>query len=91
MQGLEKDPLASIASEPAELLDKLRYQQCQRTLSDAEEVQVAIALEAIRAAAAKQGLLVKACFDDASRDANSVRRINHVTPSQFKQARNHPP
>ena len=86
-QGLEKNPLATVAPEPAELLDRMRYQQCQRTLSDGEEAQVAMALEGMRAAAAKQGLLVKPYFDDASRDANSVRRINHITASQFKQVR----
>jgi hypothetical protein len=36
---------------------------------------------------AKRGILVKPFFDDASRDPNSIRMINHVTPQQFKQVR----
>lgn len=34
-------------------------------------------------------MLVKPFFEDASRDPNSVRLINHVTPQQFKQVQAH--
>jgi hypothetical protein len=87
MQGLEKNPLATVPMEPADLLDKTRYQTCRRTLSESDEARVALALAGIAQEAAKRGVLVKPAFDDASRDANSVRLINHVTSSQFKQVR----
>lgn len=90
VQGLEKDPLASVPLEPAGLLEKTRYQSCLATLADEQEEQLRAVIAAIASTAAKRGVLVKPFFDDASRDCNSVRRVNHVTPHQFKQVRGPP-
>lgn len=85
LQGLHKDPFATIPAEPEELLDKTRYQICRRQLSPDKEEHLHVVLEGLSKKAAKRGMLVKPFFEDASRDPNSVRLINHVTPQQFKQ------
>lgn len=85
VQGLHKDPIATIAAEPDELLDKTRYQFCRRQLSPDKEDHLHTVLQGLSQRAAKRGMLVKPFFEDASRDPNSVRLINHVTPQQFKQ------
>lgn len=85
LQGLHKDPFATIPAEPEELLDKTRYQFCRRQLSPDKEEHLHVVLEGLSQKAAKRGMLVKPFFEDASRDPNSVRLINHVTPQQFKQ------
>ena len=85
MQGLEKAPLTKIAAEPIELLDKTRYQFCRKQLTCEKEDRLNIVLSEMASRAAKRGILVKPFFEDASRDPNSVRMINHVTPQQFKQ------
>jgi hypothetical protein len=51
------------------------------------EAQLARVLEKTAAVAAKRGVLVKPFFDDASKDPNSPRVVNHVMPHQFKQVR----
>jgi hypothetical protein len=84
-KGLEKSPLTRIPTEPAELLDKTRYQFSRKQLSCEEEEELNRVLDAMASKVAKRGILVKPFFDDASRDPNSVRMINHVTPQQFKQ------
>lgn len=85
IQGLEKSPLTKIPAEPTELLDKTRYQFCRKQLSCEKEDELNRILDVMSSKAAKRGILVKPFFEDASRDANSVRLINHVTPQQFKQ------
>ena len=85
MQGLEKSPLTKIPAEPTELLDKTRYQFCRKQLSCEKEDELNRVLDVMASKAAKRGILVKPFFEDASRDPNSVRLINHVTPQQFKQ------
>jgi hypothetical protein len=85
MQGLERNPLAIVPLEPTELLDKTRYQLCQHLLTDEKQARLQVVLAQIASTASKRGVLVKPFFDDPSRDCNSVRRINHITPQQFKQ------
>lgn len=87
MQGLEKAPLTKIAAEPIELLDKTRYQFCRKQLTCEKEDRLNTVLGEMASRAAKRGILVKPFFEDASRDPNSARMINHVTPQQFKQVR----
>jgi hypothetical protein len=87
---LEKNPLLKIPLEPAELLDKTRYQVCKRLLSAEKEERIRLIVHDLSSKAAKRGILVKPFFEDASRDPNSVRLVNHVTPQQFKQVRTHP-
>lgn len=87
MQGLEKSPLTTIPAEPTELLDKTRYQFCRKQLCYKKEDELNRVLDGMASKAAKRGMLVKPFFEDASRDPNSVRMINHVTPQQFKQVR----
>eukprot|EP00892_Ulva_mutabilis_P008864 jgi/Ulvmu1/634/UM010_0004.1 len=87
-KGLHKDPISTIPAEPEELLDKTRYRFCRRQLSQEKEEKLQLVLEGLSRKAAKRGMLVKPFFEDASRDPNSIRMINHVTPQQFKQVLN---
>lgn len=88
LKGLEKSPLTKIPAEPTELLDKTRYQFCRKQLSCEKEDELNRVLDVMSSKVAKRGILVKPFFEDASRDANSIRLINHVTPQQFKQVLN---
>ena len=85
VQGLEKDPTLEIPLEPSELLDKTRYQTCRRTLKKHQEDRIAVVIDSLAKTASKRGINVKFFFDDAARNANSVRLTNHVTVQQFKQ------
>lgn len=87
VQGLEKSPLTCVPLEPSELLDQTRYQRCRKQLCPEKEARLAAVLGAMARTAAVRGVLVKPFFEDASRDPNSPRLINHVMPQQFKQAR----
>lgn len=88
LKGLDKAPLTKIAAEPIELLDKTRYQFCRKQLTCEKEDRLNTVLGEMASRAAKRGILVKPFFEDASRDPNSARMINHVTPQQFKQVLN---
>lgn len=86
-QGLERCPLADVPLEPGALLDKTRYQLTRKVLPPARETALQGVLARLAAVAARRGVLVKPLFEDAARDPNSPRAVNHVTPAQFRQAR----
>lgn len=88
LQNLEKTPLAEVAPEPSELLDKTRYQKSSRVLSDAEEELVYNCIQRMSDITAKKGTPVKPFFDDAAADDHSAKLVGHVTIYQFRQCLN---
>lgn len=81
---LEKTPLADVSSDPAELLDRTRYQCSSRVLDEGEEVCDEI-LNRLKDIISKRGTPVKPFFDDAAASDNSAKLFGHVTLPQFRQ------
>lgn len=87
-QNLEKTPLEDVAPEPAELLDRNRYQRSSRDLGPEKEARVADIVARISEICGKRGVLIKPFFDDAAQDDHSAKLYGHVTIPQFKQCLN---
>eukprot|EP00877_Chromochloris_zofingiensis_P005200 jgi/Chrzof1/14681/Cz09g11260.t1 len=86
--NLEKTPLEDVAPEPAELLDRNRYQRSSRDLGPEKEARVADIVARISEICGKRGVLIKPFFDDAAQDDHSAKLYGHVTIPQFKQCLN---
>ncbi len=84
-QNLEKTPLAEVAPEPIELLDKTRYDRSSRTLGDQDEALLQAVMQRLSDIVAKRGTPVKPFFDDAAADDHSAKLYGHVTIPQFRQ------
>lgn len=83
-QHLEKTPLAEVALEPSDLLDRTRYQFSSKMLEDAEEELCSSAIQRLKDIIARRGTPVKPFFDDAAQDDNSAKLFGHVTIHQFR-------
>ena len=55
-QNLEKDPLAHVAPEPSELLDRTRYLRSSRVLPEEEEALLSSVIQRLRDAVNKRGV-----------------------------------
>ncbi|KAF5836110.1 flagellar associated protein [Dunaliella salina] len=85
LPNLEKTPLADVAPEPWELLDRDRYYKSSRILSDEDEDILRMVIQRMEEIVNKRGTPVKPFFDDAAADDNSVKLYGHVTIAQFRQ------
>lgn len=85
LQNLEKTPLAEVAPEPAELLDKTRYDRSSKVLPEHEEALLQAVMQRLTDIVAKRGTPVKPFFDDAAADDHSAKLYGHVTIPQFRQ------
>eukprot|EP00775_Hariotina_reticulata_P008738 gene8738-8918_t len=83
--NLEKTPLEEVPPEPAELLDRNRYQRSSRDLGPEKEARLADITAHIADICGKRGVQIKPFFDDAARDDHSTKLYGHVTHTQFKQ------
>jgi len=86
VQNLDKQPLSDAPTEPAELLDRTRYQMSSKVLDDPNDEEIYLsAIGRLQDIVARRGTPVKPFFDDAAADNNSAKLFGHVTLSQFRQ------
>jgi len=84
-KNLERTPQEAVAREPEGLVDYERFTGMPRKhIGEEKETKLYDLLERIAYNCRTKRITVKPFFDDASK--NMKKKVNHVTPIQFKQA-----
>jgi hypothetical protein len=86
VQNLEKTPLAEVATEPSELLDRTRFDVSSRPLPGPQEEEVyQAAVTRLADIVSKRGTPVKPFFDDQAKLYNA-KLYGHVTIPQVRKS-----